>query len=81
MNDDDGNVLINSFFEELDNVRVVRVLGFSLCENLKRGHWFRGPEENCKPLVFCDVPLMMIMETYLLTLYSKNQTMSALSAF
>ena len=56
MNDDDGNVLIDSFFEELDNVRVVRVLGFSLCENLKRGHWFRGPEENCKPLVFCDVP-------------------------
>ena len=42
MNDDHGNVLINSFFEELDNVRVIRVLGFSLCENLKRGHGFEA---------------------------------------
>ena len=41
MNDDRGNVLINTFFEELNNVRDVRVLGFSLCENLKRGHGFR----------------------------------------
>ena len=40
MNDDHGNVLINTFFEELDNVRDVRVLGFSLYENLKRGHGF-----------------------------------------
>ena len=42
MNDDHGNVLINTLFEELDNVRVVRVLGFSLCENLKRGHGFEA---------------------------------------
>ena len=55
MNDDDGNVLIKIFFEELGNVRDVGVLGFSLYQNLKREHWFRGPEENCKTLVFCDV--------------------------
>ena len=37
MNDDHGNVLINTLFEESDKVRV---LGFSLCESLKRGHGF-----------------------------------------
>ena len=42
MNDDHGNALINTLFEESDNVRVVRVLGFSLCENLKRGHGFEA---------------------------------------
>ena len=42
MNDDHGNVLINTLFEESDNVRVVGVLGFSLCENLKRGHGFEA---------------------------------------
>ena len=36
MNDDHGNVLIKTFFEELDNIRDVRVLGFSLYQNLKR---------------------------------------------
>ena len=50
MNDDDGNVLINSFFKELDNVRVVRVLGFSLCENLKRGHGFEADMSAMSPM-------------------------------
>ena len=63
------------------HVHDVRVLGFSLCQNQKRGHWFRGPEENCTQLVFRDVLRMMIMETYFLTLFSKNQSMSAMSAF
>ena len=40
MNDDHENILITTFFEELDNVRDVRILGFSPCENLKRGHGF-----------------------------------------
>ena len=40
MNDDHGNLLINTFSEELGNVRDVRVLGFSLGEDLKRGHGF-----------------------------------------
>ena len=40
MNDNHGNVLINPFLEELENVHDVRVLGFSLCENLKGGHGF-----------------------------------------
>ena len=40
MNDDHESILINTFFEELDNVRDVLVLGFSLCENLKRGNGF-----------------------------------------
>ena len=40
MNENHENILINTFFEELDNVRDVRVLDFSLCENLKRGHGF-----------------------------------------
>ena len=39
MNDDHGNVLINTLFEESDNVRV---LGFSLRENLKHGHGFEA---------------------------------------
>ena len=34
MNDGHENIIINTFFEELDNVRDVRVLGFSLCKNL-----------------------------------------------
>ena len=37
------------------HVRDVCVLRFPLCENLKRGHWFRGPEENCTQLIFRDV--------------------------
>ena len=37
MNDDHENILINIFFEGLDNVRI---LDFPLCENLKRGHGF-----------------------------------------
>ena len=40
MNDDHENILTRAFFEELDNVRDVHVLGFSLCENLKCGHGF-----------------------------------------
>ena len=35
MNDDHENILINTFVKELDNVRI---LGFSLCENLILGH-------------------------------------------
>ena len=42
MTDDRGNVLINTFFEELDNVRDVHVLGFYIGKNLKRGHEFRA---------------------------------------
>ena len=42
MNDDHENMLINTFFEELDDVGDVRVLGFSLCENLKCGHGFEA---------------------------------------
>ena len=37
------------------HVRDVHVLGFSLCQNLKHGHWFCGPEENCTQLIFRDV--------------------------
>ena len=33
-------ILIDAFCEELDNVHDVRVLCFSLCENLKRCHAF-----------------------------------------
>ena len=42
MNDDHENILINTFFEELDNVRDVCVLDFSQCEDLKCGHGFRA---------------------------------------
>ena len=55
MTDDRGNMLIDTFFEELDSVRDVHVLGFCIGKNLKFGHWFRGPEETCTPLVFRDV--------------------------
>ena len=47
VNDDHENILSNTFFEELDNVRDVRVLGLSLCENLKRGHGFGGTCPRC----------------------------------
>ena len=37
-NKDQKAYRLNTFFGELDNVRDVRVLGFSLYQNLKRGH-------------------------------------------
>ena len=40
MNDDHESILITTFFEELDDVCDVRILGFSPCENLKRGNGF-----------------------------------------
>ena len=42
MNDDHENILVNTFFEELDNVRDVRVFRFFPMRKPKTWTWIRG---------------------------------------